>query len=97
MGLIIEVYRRAGITVADPLKDPDKAEAEWYEVEDWEPGDVLGIEDQVAGFVGHSALYLGWGLVFNSEQSTGAKVVPLAQLSRRVMTVFRHVDADRKI
>ncbi len=93
MGLIIEVYRRAGIIMSDPVMEPDKAETEWIEVTgDWEPGDVLGMESEVPGLEGHGVFYLGAGIVVHSTPRNGVEITTVANLPRRILTAYRYAN-----
>lgn len=100
--LIEQVYQRAGIQVSNPMRDPQRAEKEWTEVigdiNAWEPGDVLGVESYTPDYLGHAALYLGWGLAIHRNNKEGGReeFVPACDLPGKVIAVYRHVDPDKK-
>jgi cell wall-associated NlpC family hydrolase len=97
MGLVLEVYRRAGLEKADPFADgadPKVAEMEWapcdLSPERWPPLAVLQLTapDAPEGAVAdHLAVYLGAGLVMHATEDKGVVVEAVAALEGRILSV----------
>ena len=93
MGLVMEIYRRAGIAMADPARDHEGAAVEWDEItleEPWPVLAVLGIRAMNSDMVGHVAVYLGGGLAIHSVPKRGVEVVSVNRLPRPVIAVYRY-------
>ena len=78
VGLVLEIYKRAGVILSDPYEDPDGAEKEWREVAQPEPGDLLGCLS--ADGVTHYALFLGSNEYVHANESSGVCVVTESDL-----------------
>jgi|GEM_PF-6188374 len=82
-GLVAEIYRRAGVEITDPVKEPEKAAGEWVQIpwQDRQPMDVLTMSKGGKTIGGHVALYLGRGFVIHATYDRG--------------TIRERVNADR--
>ena len=80
MGVVLEIYRRAGMEKTDPFAedaDPEAASREWVPVNPdpatWLPLTVLQLtkEGEPDGLANHMAVYLGAGLVIHATEDRG--------------------------
>jgi cell wall-associated NlpC family hydrolase len=91
MGLVIEIFKRAGIEIPDPVEDPEGAEARWVELDPgslWDPFTVIGFAK--TEFVGHVGLYLGWGLVIHARENRGIEIMPLSKFPERIVKAYAY-------
>jgi len=88
-GLVLEMYRRAGIDAPDPCDDPD-ADLCWDVVEGpSRPMDVIGLRVGSSDLAGHVALVLEGGAVLHATKDRGVVLTTVARLAHRIVVVYR--------
>ena len=106
LGLVLEVQRRMGFTVADPVPtygvDPGRAFADnwaasWKHVDSPEVGDAVLMQTPGRKWPNHVGVIVEPGRVMHTLAGVGVAVEPLARLihARRVVGFFRPRETNR--